>query len=159
MTPQANMAAPTPLRKTKTDSSQRCAVPFCRLPAPRLKTRPGAAFVAGAVLWSLACRFRGRRSTLELGVQISWQAQYFGAWCADFVAGAVLWSLACRFRGRRSALELGADFVAGAVLWSLACRFRGRHSPLELGVQISWQAQHFGAWQLKHFRPSEVKGY
>ena len=47
--------------------------------------------------------FRDRRSTLELCVQISWQAQHFRAFRAEFVAGAVLFSLR-------------ADFVAGAAL-------------------------------------------
>ena len=36
--------------------------------------------VTGAALSSVLLEFRGRRSTLELFVQTSWQAQYFGAW-------------------------------------------------------------------------------
>ena len=36
--------------------------------------------VTGAALSSVLIEFCGRRSTLELYVQISWQAQYFGAW-------------------------------------------------------------------------------
>ena len=34
----------------------------------------------GTALWILVRRFRGRRSTSELGVQIGCQAQHFGAW-------------------------------------------------------------------------------
>ena len=36
--------------------------------------------VTGAARSSVLIEFRGRRGTLELFVQISWQAQYFGAW-------------------------------------------------------------------------------
>ena len=36
--------------------------------------------VTGAALSSVLVEFRGRRDTLELFVQISWQAQYFGTW-------------------------------------------------------------------------------
>ena len=35
--------------------------------------------VTGAALSSVLVEFRGKRCTLELFVQISWQAQYFGA--------------------------------------------------------------------------------
>ena len=69
--------------------------------------------VTGAALWrilsswqalrdgvsgkaSFSCRFRGRQSALalvarnsvELGVRVLWQAQYFGAWRAEIVASA-----------------------------------------------------------------------
>ena len=47
-------------------------------------------FVTGGALSSCSCRFHGRRGTLELFVQISWQAQHFRAFRADFVAGAAL---------------------------------------------------------------------
>ena len=36
--------------------------------------------VTGAALSSVLIEFGGSRSTLELFVKISWQAQYFGAW-------------------------------------------------------------------------------
>ena len=36
--------------------------------------------VTGAALSSVLVEFRGRRGALELFAQISWQAQYFGAW-------------------------------------------------------------------------------
>ena len=36
--------------------------------------------VTGAALSRVLVEFRGRRGALELFVQISWQAQYFGAW-------------------------------------------------------------------------------
>ena len=44
--------------------------------------------VTGAALSSFWLEGRGRRRTLELFVQISWQVQYFGAWRADCVARA-----------------------------------------------------------------------
>ena len=73
-------------------------------------------FVAGAALLELGA---DRRGTSEFGVQISWQAQYFGAWRADFVAGPLLF-------------ELGAEKS-----WQAQCF--GDLSALEIGVQISWQ--------------------
>ena len=54
--------------------------------ACRKRVKVGFQFVAsllcvtGAALSSVLVEFRGRRSTLELFVQISWQAQCFGAW-------------------------------------------------------------------------------
>ena len=55
------------------------------------------------------------------------------------------------FRGRRSSLD-DLEFVesllrvTGAALSSVLVELRGRHSTVELFVQISWQAQCFGAW-------------
>ena len=55
------------------------------------------------------------------------------------------------FRGRSSTLD-DFEFVAsllcmtGAAVSSVLIEFRGRRGALELFVQISWQAQYFGAW-------------
>ena len=55
------------------------------------------------------------------------------------------------FRGRSSSLD-DFEFVAsllcvkGAALSSVLLEFHGRRCTLELFVQISWQAQYFGAW-------------
>ena len=55
------------------------------------------------------------------------------------------------FRGRSSSLD-DFEFVAsllcvtGAALSSFLVEFRGRRSTVELFVQISRQAQYFGAW-------------
>ena len=56
------------------------------------------------------CRARGRRNALELGTQISWQAQHLGALREHFAAGAAFWSLACKLRLRRGSLNLGDVF-------------------------------------------------
>ena len=74
--------------------------------------------------------FNDRRSTLELFVQISWQAQHFRAFRADFVAGAALSSLRADFVAG-AALSLGRVALAAA-----RCAFSARKvSPLRaLGV-------------------------
>ena len=55
------------------------------------------------------------------------------------------------FRGRSSRLDdfefvAGLLCVTGAALSSVLVEFRGRRGALELFVQISLQAQYFGAW-------------
>ena len=57
--------------------------------------------MTGAAVSSVLVEFRGRHGALELFVQISWHAQYFGAWC--------------RFRGRHFALTQRDRSRCGAV--------------------------------------------
>ena len=71
-------------------------------------------FVRGATVSSCSCRFRGRRNTLELAVQISWQAQYFPtcvqiSWQAQHFDGSSC-SRCGMVRIWRSQSEPSADF-------------------------------------------------
>ena len=84
--------------------------------------------VAGVALFRRHCPNRGRRSTLEMQLPKSWQAQHsvhLGVFC---VAGAAFGSCL-----------MGQDVVVRA---ARGARNRGRRSALETPLPKSWQAQH-----------------
>ena len=107
----------------------------------------GAAFGSCLKGWDVVARAargvrnRGRRSTLEMPLPKSWQAQHSVHLSVCLRGRGSIWQLSkgmgcCRAR-------LGArGIVAGAALWRCRCRSRGRRSTLEMPLPKSWQAQH-----------------
>ena len=111
----------------------------------------GAAFGSCLKGWDVVARAargsrnRGRRSTLEMPLPKSWQAQHSVHLSVCLRGRGSIWQLSeglgcCRTRGSGLAKSWQAQHFGHAI--AERARNRGRRSTLEMPLPKSWQAQH-----------------
>ena len=98
---------------------------------------------AGAVFWKAACSRCRASGICDPGVVAlrcpAWQAR------ASVCTSVIFVVQSARF-GELERCQNWSKSVTGAAVSSVLVELHGRRGTLELVVQISWQAQYFGAW-------------